>query len=139
MQERIGIPAYNIQLARHNAVIEALIHMHEISGNRNLWCGVLKKSNLGLHKVGRIPCGKTLPLKIKPHYAVLAALKRRLDLVKTVIAVAPESRPPCGIELLYVVVEFVGKIGLETLDTERTVALAAEFVGNMPHDESRMG
>ena len=138
MQERIGIPAYNVQFTRHNAVIKPLIHLHEISGDRNLRGGRLQERNLGLHKVGCIPCGKTLPFKVKPHYVVFAALERRLDLVKTVITVAPESGPPGRIEFLYVVVKFVGEIGLETLNAERTVALAAECVGNMPHDKSRM-
>ena len=100
--------------------------------------GSLQKCNFGLHKVSCIPCGKTLPFKVKPHDAVFSALERRFNLVKTVITVAPESGPPGRIEFLYVVVKFVGEIGLKTLNAERTVALAAEFVGNMPHDKPRM-
>ena len=51
---------------------------------------------------------------------------------------APEGCPPGLVKLFYVVVKFVFKVLCKLLLTQRTEALAAHLVGDVPHKQGRV-
>src|SRR5699024_4863102 len=80
---------------------------------------------------------KTSPVKSKSLDRSLSDGGRALDLVKTLIGMAPESRIPSPVYLINGLVSLLQPVP-ERLLAQRAMALTAKLIGNVPQDHSRM-
>ena len=133
MEPGIAVPGNHIQLPGHFTVIQTIIEHHKIGGHRHGRGNFPKRPDFFLQKIGHIPGSKAFPFQIQSHNAAFSVGKGRLNLGKAAVAVAPEGGPPGLVELFYIMVKFLRKVGLETGGAQRAEALASQLVGDVVH------
>ncbi len=139
VEGRIIVPGHHVHVRGHLPVVQPVEHAHQIGRHGNPGGDAVQHGRLRLHEVIGVPCGEALPLQAQAHDAVLAVGEGRLYLVEIIVAMAPERRPPGVVELLDVIVVLFGQILPEPPDAVVAVALPAELVGDMVHDDAGVG
>ena len=140
MHKRIAVPGDHIEFFCQNTVIDVVEPLHEIGRDRDIFLlrALPDGADLGSRIVREVPCGESPPVQLMSHNGDLPVGIRRFYLFKSTVPRAPECGPPFVIKFLYIPVVALPEEVLKLRFTQVAEAFAAEFIGDMPCQKSRM-
>ena len=133
----IIVPGGHVQRAAQVEVVDAFIGRHHIGRTGHVRRDRLQRRDFPLVKVPELVGRETPPVERERRVIALSDGRRAFHRVKRGIEVAPERVPPGLIEFVDRAVPLF-EPGAEALLAQRTVALAAVFVGYMPQSQRGM-
>ena len=133
----VAVPADKIQLFLQHVIVKPGEILHQIGGDGHIRGQLAQQGRLVVDVVGHIPCGKAPPVQLQAQQALLAVLKRRVNLVKIIVVVAPEASPPRVVQIVDGLV-LLAQPYAEALLTAGAVAVAAQLVGDVPQNQPRV-
>ncbi len=108
--------------------------MHHVDGGRNIRTRISDRLDLLCNEVSCLLADKAFPIQIQAMQKSLSQRRWTLYLVKRLVGMTPEGRAPCLIERIHGLILFLYPVA-KSLLTERTMALAAILIGDMPEDD----
>ena len=130
----VAVPADEIQFFLQIVVVQPGEILHQVGGDGHVRGQLVQQLGLAVDIVGHVPGGEAPPIQFQAQQALFAVLKRRLDLVKIVVVVAPEAGPPGVVQRvdgLVLVAQPIAEAGLAA----GAVAVAAQFIGDVPQNQ----
>ena len=133
----IRVPGDDVHRILEGVVVQLVEEIHEIGGDRQIRADSLDGFSLPADEIVCLMGAEPVPVKVKPVHRFLAGRNGRFDLVPGRIAMAPEIGPPRLVEGVERAVFFT-QPAAESLLAQRTVALPAILVGQVPQDDAGM-